>query len=372
MIQDQTTLVGELAMPAVPMSGRDSELQRWRAVLRRDRSQDGSFVYAVTSTGVFCRPSCPSRRPHRDRVRFFATAMAAEHAGFRACRRCHPTADHPLRSMSDAIRHASRYLDQHASEAVPLGRLARLVRVSPSHLQRQFKQALGVSPREYQAACRARRFRQELRSGRDVTAATYEAGYGSPSRVYEASPTGRGMAPATYRRGGAGARVTFATARCALGWLLVAATGKGICAVKLGDDPASLEAELRRELPRADIGADRSAHRDWIDAILGRLRTASGDLDLPLDIRGTAFQWRVWRALQQIPSGETRSYADVARSIGRPSAVRAVARACASNPVSLVVPCHRVVASDGRMGGYRWGVERKGRLLATERRKRDA
>jgi AraC family transcriptional regulator of adaptative response/methylated-DNA-[protein]-cysteine methyltransferase len=341
---------------------------RWNAVLRRDRSADGTFVYAVTSTGVFCRPSCPSRRPRRDRVRFFQTPEIAEQAGFRACRRCHPKNPAQGRSIADAIARASRYLAEHATDTVSLHALAGLVRVSPSHLQRQFKRALGVSPREFQAACRARRFRAELRAGRDVTAATYEAGYGSPSRVYEASPTGRGMAPATYRRGGAGATMSFSTARCAFGWLLVAATDAGVCAVKLGDQPAALEADLRREFPLAQIEADQQTHRDWVDAILRSLRGSPGDLELPVDVRGTAFQWRVWRALQQIPSGETRSYSEVARAIGRPSAVRAVARACASNPVCLVVPCHRVVAQDGSTGGYRWGAERKAKLLAREKK----
>ena len=334
--------------------------------MRRDRAADGTFVYAVSSTGVFCRPSCPSRRPRRDRVQFFTTTAGAEQAGFRPCRRCHPKDPAAARSIADAIARASRYLDEHASDTVSLNALARIVRVSPSHLQRQFKRALGVSPREYQAACRARVFRAELRAGRDVTAATYEAGYGSPSRVYEASPTGRGMAPATYRRGGAGATVSFSTARCSLGWLLVAATDTGVCAVKLGGDPAALEADLRRELPLARVDADRHAHREWVDAIARTLRGAAADVDLPLDVRGTAFQWRVWRALQRIPSGQTRSYSDVARAIGRPSAVRAVARACATNPVCLVVPCHRVVARDGRVGGYRWGADRKAKLLARE------
>lgn len=364
MMQDQTTTVSS----ADPSSASpvDPESSRWDAVLRRDRSADGTFVYAVTSTGVFCRPSCPSRRPRRDRVKFYATTGGAEQAGFRPCRRCHPEDPAAGRSIADAIARASRYLDEHASDTVSLNTLARLVRVSPSHLQRQFKRALGVSPREYQAACRARLFRAELRAGRDVTAATYEAGYGSPSRVYEASPTGRGMAPATYRRGGGGATVSFATTRCSLGWLLVAATDAGVCAVKLGDNPAALEADLRRELPLATIDSSRHVRREWVGAIARTLRGSAGDLDLPLDVRGTAFQWRVWRALQRIPSGQTQSYSEVARAIGRPSAVRAVARACASNPVCLVVPCHRVVARDGRVGGYRWGKDRKAKLLARE------
>ena len=363
MMQDQTAHMA--TVPETSFDRRPDE-GRWEAVLRRDRAADGTFVYAVTSTGVFCRPSCPSRRPRLERVRFFDTPSAAERAGFRSCRRCLPTVAGAGRSISDAITRASRYLERHAHETVSLGALARLVSVSPSHLQRQFKRALGVSPREYQAACRARRFRGELRAGRDVTAATYEAGYGSPSRVYEASPTGRGMPPATYRRGGAGADVSFATVRAPLGWVLVAATDKGVCAVKLGDAPAALEADLRRELPLARITADRFAHRDWIDGIVQHLRGSQEDLDLPLDVRGTAFQWRVWRALQRIPQGQTRSYSDVARAIGQPSAVRAVARACATNPVCLVVPCHRVVAKDGQLGGYRWGAERKARLLQGE------
>jgi AraC family transcriptional regulator, regulatory protein of adaptative response / methylated-DNA-[protein]-cysteine methyltransferase len=342
---------------------------RWDAVLRRDRTSDGRFVYGVTSTGVFCRPSCPSRRPRRDRVRFFETTTAAERAGFRACRRCHPTRPGAVQSTADAIRRTSQYLKDHADQSVPLATLARVARLSASHLQREFKRALGLSPREYQAACRADRFRQHLRSGRDVTAAIYEAGYGSPSRIYETSPTGRGMRPATYRRGGAGAEVGFTIVPCALGCLLVAATAKGVCAVKLGDSTAALEADLRTEFPAAVVTAEHLVQRQWVTAIVDRVRGSVRELTLPLDIRGTAFQWRVWQALQRIPAGETRSYSDVARAIGQPSAVRAVANACARNPVCVVVPCHRVVAKDGQVGGYRWGTARKERLLAGEAEK---
>lgn len=337
---------------------------RWQAVLRRDRSFDGRFVYAVTSTGVFCRPSCPSRRPRPDRVQFFDNAAAAEHAGFRACRRCGPTA-HAVR-LPDAIDRASRYLAEHSDDSVPLTALSRIANLSPSHLQREFKRALGVSPREFQAACRAGRFREKLRNGHDVSTALYEAGYGSPSRIYEASPTGRGMHPATYRRGGAGADVGFVTVRCALGWLLVAATEKGVCAVKLGDTRQVLEADLRREFPSARITAKRHVRTGWVEALVNRLEGDERELTLPLDVRGTAFQWRVWRALQRIPAGETRSYSEVARDLGAPAAVRAVANACARNPVCLVVPCHRVTAKNGGTGGYRWGVARKARLLAQE------
>lgn len=337
---------------------------RWGAIQSRDRFADGRFVYAVTSTGVFCRPSCPSRRPRRDRVRFFDTPAAAAHAGFRACKRCNPASGAP---PDDAIARASAYLTRHADETVSLAALARIARLSPFHLQRRFKRALGVSPREYQAACRAERFRRELRAGRDVAGAIYEAGYGSPSRVYDAAPTGRGMSPATYRRGGQGAQIGFITIRCALGWLLVAATSRGLCAVKLGDSPRALEAELRRELPHAQIHSSRRVPAAWVRAVVAGISGSSGELSLPLDVRATAFQWRVWRALQAIAPGETRSYSDVATAIGQPTAVRAVARACAANPVCLVVPCHRVIAKDGSLGGYRWGVTRKERLLEREK-----
>lgn len=347
-----------------------SDDARWDAVMRRDRALDGQFVYAVTSTGVFCRPSCPSRRPRPDRVRFFDTTTAAERAGYRACRRCHPTNDQQSRSLADAIERASRYLTEHSDEAVPLTELARVAQLSVSHLHREFKRALGVSPREYQAACRADRFRKHLQAGHGVTTAMYEAGYGSPSRIYESAPTGRGMQPAAYRRGGAGADVGFTTVRCPLGWLLVAATDKGVCAVKLGDSPEALEADLRREFSSSVITRNHLVRREWVSTLVDRLRGTGRDVTLPLDVRGTAFQWRVWRALQHIPSGETRSYSDIAHAVGQPSAVRAVANACASNPVCLVVPCHRVVAKDGGLGGYRWGTGRKERLLAGEAERR--
>lgn len=348
-------------------SARDAE--RWARVEARDRSADGLFFYAVTSTGVFCRPSCPSRRPRRDRVRFFDTPAAATEAGFRPCRRCHPT-DPASAPLAQAIRRVASYLDSHADESISLTRLGAMARVSPSHFQRQFKRALGVSPREYQAACRAQRFRQELRAGRDVAGAIYEAGYGSPSRVYEAGPTGRGLSPRVYRRGGEGERIGYAIVACAFGCLLVAGTEKGICAVKLGDRDTTLERDLHAEFPAATLARDAVVRREWIEAVVNRMTGADTSADLPLDVRGTAFQWRVWRALERIPRGRTRSYSDVARAIGRPEAVRAVARACATNPVAIVVPCHRVVAKDGGLGGYRWGVERKQRLLDEERKRK--
>jgi AraC family transcriptional regulator of adaptative response/methylated-DNA-[protein]-cysteine methyltransferase len=339
---------------------------RWTAVLARDRRADGTFFYAVTSTGVFCRPSCPSRRPRRDRVCFFTTTADAERAGFRACRRCRPT-EPGSNSLAAPIERAAAYLAAHVDETVPLARLAELARLSPSHFQRRFTRALGVSPREYQAAIRADRFKRELREGRDVTSAIYEAGYGSPSRVYERIPTGRGMPPSAYRTGGAGVEIGYTIVPTPLGKLLVAATATGICAVKLGDTHRALEDDLRREFPAAALERDRLVQADWVSAIVEGLDGSQPAADLPLDVRGTAFQWQVWRALQRIPFGETRSYSDVAEAIGQPRAVRAVARACATNPVCLVVPCHRVVPKSGSTGGYRWGAARKSRLLALER-----
>jgi AraC family transcriptional regulator of adaptative response/methylated-DNA-[protein]-cysteine methyltransferase len=344
------------------------EAARWNAVARRDRDADGQFVYGVTSTGVFCRPSCPSRRPRMDRVRFFDSPATAVAAGFRPCKRCRPLTASPLPGTEAAIQRATTYLAEHAEETISLATLARVSGLSAFHLQRQFKRALGLSPREYQAAFRARRFRQELRSGREVTDAIYEAGYGSPSRVYEASPTG-GMSPARYRRGGEGTTVGFVTLRCPLGWLLVAATQKGVCAVKLGDTAQALEVELRHEFSRADVRAGTLVKPEWVSGVLDRLTGAASDVALPLDVRGTAFQWRVWRALQRIATGETRSYSEVARAIGKPAAVRAVARACAANPVCIVIPCHRVVAKDGGLGGYRWGASRKARILKDEKKR---
>lgn len=342
---------------------------RWKALAGRDAGADGSFVYGVISTGVYCRPSCPSRRPRADRVRFFDTPAAARAEGFRPCRRCTPDAVDAGVPGMDAVRRVSAYLAAHVDEPVTLARLGRLASMSPSHLQRRFKALVGVSPREFQAACRARRLRAGLRRGDDVTTAIYAAGYGSPSRVYESAAT-RGMPPSVYRRGGAGVQVAYSIVPCPLGRLLVATTASGVCAVKIGDSDEQLARDLRQEYRAAEIREGEKARHDWVQAIVQHLRGDLPALDLPIDVRATAFQWKVWRALQAIPYGETRPYADVARSIGAPRAVRAVARACATNPVALVVPCHRVVQSGGGLGGYRWGVERKKKLLSREARAR--
>jgi len=342
---------------------------RWKPLAERDSGADGTFVYGVTSTGVYCRPSCPSRRPRADRVRFFDTTSDARQAGFRACKRCRPDTVGLAQPGVEAVRRASAYLSTHADQSVTLDHLSKVAAMSPHHLQRRFKAIVGLSPREYQAAVRADRLRSSLRDGRDVTTAIYEAGYGSPSRVYESPATG-GMSPSSYRRGGAGMRIAFSIVASPLGHVLIAATENGVCAVRIGDSAATLERELRREYPAADIRVQEKPRADWRKAIVQLVSGRAPSIDLPVDVRATAFQWKVWRALQQIPAGETRAYADVARAIGKPSAVRAVARACATNPVALVVPCHRVVQANGSLGGYRWGVERKARLLAAERRKR--
>lgn len=342
---------------------------RWKALAGRDSAADGTFVYGVTSTGIYCRPSCPSRRPRADRVRFYDTPIEARQAGFRACKRCRPDTVGVAQPGIEAVQRASAYLATHADQTVTLGHLARVAAMSPHHLQRRFKAIVGLSPREFQAAVRAGRLRTSLRDGRDVTTAIYEAGYGSPSRVYEAAPTGKGMSLSRYRRGGAGMQIGYSTIASPVGQVLVAATENGVCAVKIGASDAGLAADLRREYPAADVRANQKPRAEWIAAIAQHLRGGDASLDLPIDVRATAFQWKVWRALQRIPYGETRAYAEVARSIGKPKAVRAVARACATNPVALVVPCHRVVPGAGGTGGYRWGKARKAALLGREKRR---
>jgi AraC family transcriptional regulator of adaptative response/methylated-DNA-[protein]-cysteine methyltransferase len=342
---------------------------RWKALAARDRAADGTFVYAVTSTGVYCRPSCPSRRPRADRVQFFDTTHEARQAGFRACKRCRPDTVGLAQPGVEAVRRVSAYLATHADQTVTLAHLARVAAMSPHHLQRRFKALVGLSPREYQAAVRADRLRASLRGGRDVTTAIYEAGYGSPSRVYESAPTGKGMTPSSYRRHGAGMRIGYSIVPSAIGRVLVAATELGVCAVKIGDSDTLLVRDLRKEYSAAEISADAAPRAEWVKAVASHLRGDPASLDLPIDVKATAFQWKVWRALQQIPPGQTRAYAEVARRIGKPKAVRAVANACANNPVCLVVPCHRVVPSNGGTGQYRWGAARKAALLEAEKRR---
>jgi AraC family transcriptional regulator of adaptative response/methylated-DNA-[protein]-cysteine methyltransferase len=342
----------------------------WQAVTSRDPQWDGAFVYAVPSTRIYCRPTCPSRRPRRPGVRYFAVPAAAEAEGFRACRRCDPAAAGALPAHVDRVRRVCAAIAARPDARVTLPVLARAVRIDPHHLLRTFKQVLGISPREYADAVRLGCLRAGLRSGNGVAAATYDAGYGSGSRVYERAPAALGMTPAAYAAGGKGANVRYLLTDSPLGRLLVAATPCGVCAVKLGDDDERLVSELRGEYPAAAVSPDDSELAGWVEMILDSLSPAAPDPRLPLDVRATAFQRLVWRELQRIPRGTTRSYREIARRIGRPTAARAVARACATNPVALVVPCHRVVRDDGGLGGYHWGVRRKRALLDAERPER--
>lgn len=344
---------------------------RWRAVLGREAGHDGAFVYAVRSTGIYCRPSCPARRPRREQVVFFDRPGAAARAGYRPCRRCRPeqeAAGAPrLRLVRDACRAIEDWGEADGAGPPTLAALGARLGVSPCHLQRTFKAVTGITPRQYADAARLDGFKARLQEGASVTAALYDAGYGSSSRLYERAPARLGMTPATYGRGGAGTTIGYTVAACPLGQLLVAATERGVCAVSLGDAAPALEAALAREYPAAALARDDARLGPWVAALLRHLAGEQPGLDLPLDIRATAFRWRVWEALRAIPRGETRSYGALARSLGRPGATRAVAQACAANPVALAIPCHRAVRGDGGLGGYRWGVERKQALLERER-----
>ncbi|MGH9353209.1 MAG: bifunctional DNA-binding transcriptional regulator/O6-methylguanine-DNA methyltransferase Ada [Terriglobia bacterium] len=348
----------------------------WRAVEGRDPSYDGAFVYAVRSTRIFCRPSCPSRRPDRRRVVFFDLPETAMRRGFRPCLRCRPC--HEGRDgegdlAAKWVLEACRYIEGHCDESLNLAALAERFSVSRFQLQRTFKQATGVSPREYADACRMNSLKRELQAGRPVTHALYEAGFGSSSRLYERAPAQLGMTPADYRKGGVGVEINYAIIRCPLGkpggsgWMLVGATERGVCAVQMGDSAEELKRGLEKEFPHATLNGSHPQLSRWASAIAGHLQGSGRKLEIPVDVQATAFQRRVWRELAKIPYGETRSYQEVARSIGKPRAVRAVGHACAVNPVAVVVPCHRVVRSDGKLGGYRWGLERKEALLKRER-----
>jgi AraC family transcriptional regulator of adaptative response/methylated-DNA-[protein]-cysteine methyltransferase len=349
-----------------PNEDRPDEDQRWDAVVARDRAHDGEFVFAVASTGVYCRPSCAARRPRRENVTFFARPEHAEKAGFRACLRCRPRSlsGNP---QSDSAKEICRYIEQHIDEPVTLERLGKAFGQSPFHLQRRFKAALGITPREYADSCRLRLLKRNLQSGDNVTRAMYDAGYGSSSRLYEKTASQLGMTPDTYRRGAIAAAIRYACVESPLGRMLVAATERGICAIQFARSDGELLEGLKREFPFATRKPDEGALQAWVALLLEKMNGRELHASLPLDIRATAFQRRVWTYLQSIPFGATRSYGQVAKAIGQPSASRAVARACATNPVAVAIPCHRVVREDGNISGYRWGVERKKTLLEMER-----
>jgi AraC family transcriptional regulator of adaptative response/methylated-DNA-[protein]-cysteine methyltransferase len=344
-----------------------SEEAQWNALSARDSNQDGSFVFAVSSTGVYCRPSCPARRPRRENVRFFLRPEQAEQAGYRACLRCRPKSA-GAHAEPDGVKAICRFIEQHLDEPVTLERLGKEFRQSPFHLQRRFKAVLGITPREYADSCRLRTLKRSLQAGDSVTRAMYDAGYGSSSRLYERTASQLGMTPDKYRRGAVAAVIHYICADSPLGRMLIAATDRGICAIQFARTDGELLEGLKREFPFAARKPDEGKLRSWSKTLLCQLHGKKLDDSLPLDIRATAFQRRVWTYLQTIPFGATQSYSQVAKAIGQPLAARAVARACATNPVAVTIPCHRVVREDGSMGGYRWGMERKKALLEMEQR----
>jgi len=355
----------EPRQPNPPSAASRADDARWEVVRRRDPAFDGKFFFAVRTTGVFCRPSCASRPARRENVSFFSSAEAAEKAGFRACKRCRPDKVGAPDPKAEAVRLACARIEA-AEEAPSLAALAACAGLSPYHFHRLFKQATGVTPKAYAAQMKARRAADGLRKAGTVTEAIYDAGFNSSSRFYETAAARLGMTPTALRRGGAGEAIKFAIGEASLGAVLVAATAKGVCAIMLGDDPDALAHQLQDRFPRAElVGGDEDFER-MVAAVVGLVEAPGRSLDLPLDIRGTAFQERVWRALRAIPPGATATYAEIAKAVGQPKAVRAVAQACAANPLAVAIPCHRVVRSDGDLSGYRWGVERKRKLLDRE------
>ena len=337
----------------------------WQAVIERDRTRDGTFYYAVASTGVYCKPSCPSRLARRNRVSFHATPAEAERAGFRPCKRCRP--NEPASVSPDVARIAAACRLIEDAEAPPcLNELAAASGLSPHHFHRLFKKTLGLTPKAYAAAIRDQRLRHSLNTQHTITAAIHEAGFGSSSRFYEKSNETLGMTPQDYRRGGNQTSIRFAVGQCTLGAILVAATDKGIASITLGDDPEELVRYLQDQFPDANLIGDDNAFSSTVATVVAFVENPHIGLDLPLDIQGTAFQQRVWQALRHIPAGTTVTYTELAEHIGKPAAVRAVASACAANKIAVAVPCHRVVHKGGSHAGYRWGIARKDALIARE------
>ncbi|MDT8896450.1 bifunctional DNA-binding transcriptional regulator/O6-methylguanine-DNA methyltransferase Ada [Halomonas sp. I1] len=340
--------------------------RRWQAVLQRDASADGSFVYAVLTTGVYCRPSCPSRRAKPENVSFHDSPQDAEAAGYRPCKRCAPNAPSADTPIAALVERACRIIEQ-ADEPLGLLELAERVGLSPSYLHHRFKAVTGLTPKAYARAHQARRVREALNTpDGDVTRAIHGAGFRSSGRFYENADAMLGMTPTAYKGGGRDTTIRFAVGECSLGSVLVACSTRGVCAILLGDAPAPLVRDLQDRFPRAELTAGGDDFKDWIARVVGLIDDPALGTELPLDIRGTAFQQRVWQALREIPAGSTASYTKIAERIGSPAAVRAVARACAANPLAVAIPCHRVVRRDGDLSGYRWGIERKRTLLDRE------
>jgi AraC family transcriptional regulator, regulatory protein of adaptative response / methylated-DNA-[protein]-cysteine methyltransferase len=348
----------------VASNAPDTNAERWQAVLAHDRASDGRFFYGVKTTGIYCRPSCPSRRPKASsNVEFFRDHTAAELAGFRACQRCKPR---EVSVQIALVERLSDILQARADERVTLEELAATCGVSAFHLQRTFKRFTGLSPREFQDAKRSERFKHDLRTEPTVTDAIYAAGFGSSSRAYEGTYERLGMTPKQYRKSGSGQSVHYTSFSSDFGQVLIAATEKGVCSLRLGETDAALVQELREEFSAATLTRNDVRLEPFVEIVRNYLTDFSKAPDLPLDVRASAFQARVWQALRKIPAGETRTYSDIAAELGEPKAVRAVARACATNPVALAVPCHRVIGKTGALSGYRWGVDRKRRILEQE------
>lgn len=343
-----------------------SEETFWQAVLHRDPSFDNVFFYGVRSTSIYCRPICPSRKPNRNQVLFFSSCREAESAGYRPCKRCQPKCAATPNSALTKILAICRYIEAEVERIPTLAELGKHVGISPTHLQRIFKQMIGVTPFQYADACRIKRLKERLQQGDTITSALYETGYGASSRLYEKAPQQLGMTPACYQRCGRGETIRYTIICSPLGQLLVAATNKGLCSVRLGETATDLEQELKQEFQNALLVPDDEDLHNWTQILVNYLSGNSHLPELPLDVQATAFQLRVWETLRMIPIGTTASYSDIAQAIGQPKSVRAVARACATNPVALIIPCHRVVQKNGGLGGYRWGVSRKKALLNFE------
>ncbi|HEY2119725.1 MAG TPA: bifunctional DNA-binding transcriptional regulator/O6-methylguanine-DNA methyltransferase Ada [Candidatus Acidoferrum sp.] len=342
---------------------RQAAAKLWQATLQRDRRADGTFVFAVRSTHIYCRPSCPARRPLRQNAVFFRSPQEAENRGFRPCRRCRPK---DLAAATALVSQAASLLANSSEENVRLESIAVQMNSSPEKLRRAFRTMTGLSPREFAEAARLKQFKKLLRQGQSITEALYACGFGSPSRIYEKTNSHLGMTPAEYKKGAPGMHIEYSITKTTLGHVLVGATERGISAIYLGENDKQLVAELRAEYPKADVSQNSEGNAAWLKEIIKRIEGEAPSVELPLDVQATAFQRRVWQELQKIPLGTTRTYTQVARALGNPNSVRAVARACATNPVSIVVPCHRVIRTDGQLAGYRWGLKRKQELLERE------
>ena len=363
LIAQQNEADGQELQKSQQDVSRDAE--KWKAIAERDENRDGFFVFAVRSTGVYCKPSCPARHPHLEQVVFFSRADEAERAGFRACRRCNPRDAKPS-ARARLIERICKYIEANLDEKLSLDNLSRQAGLSPFHFQRTFKRVLGISPRQYVEARRLEKIKHSLTSGETVTNSLYDAGFTSKSRLYEKSSPRLGVSPGVFRRGGEGLRIHYTIVDSRAGRVLLAATERGACAVCMGASDEAVEAALKEDYYAADLHRDDERMRTWAGALLSYFGGHEFPRDLPLDVQATAFQWKVWREIQSIPYGQTATYSNIARSLGSPRATRAVARACATNPVAIVIPCHRVIGKDGSLRGYGWGVKRKKTLLSLE------